>query len=265
MLNLSDNMVISICNGIATVKFNRPDRHNAIDYNGWLELSSVVSRLSKDDKVKVVVFTGAGDEAFSSGADISDFFRNRNNSCAAKIYAKAFEGALNAVENLHKPTVSLINGVCVGGGCELSMATDIRVATDNSRFGIPVARLGILVGYSEMRRLVDLVGPGNASYLLLTAQIVSADEALRMGLISVVTTSGEFNEYTDDLVRKIASLAPLSHRQHKAIMKAILRRNSLSDLSDEEKHIPFAIFDSSDFQEGLLAFNERREPTFEGN
>ncbi|MCH7801304.1 MAG: enoyl-CoA hydratase/isomerase family protein, partial [Chloroflexi bacterium] len=162
---MSDDILLDIQGGIATVTFNRPGQRNAIDYHGWLELRRIAIDLDDDDQVKVVVFTGAGDQAFSAGADIKDFERYRNNSTKAKMYSEAFDGAMDAIESTSKPTISLIKGFCVGGGCEMSTATDIRIASDTSRFGIPVARLGILVGYREMRRLVRLVGPGNASYI----------------------------------------------------------------------------------------------------
>ena len=115
--------------------------------------------LEHDSDVKVVVFTGAGEAAFSAGADIKDFESYRNNSAMAKVYSEAFDGAMDAIEAISKPTISLIRDSAWAAGCELSTATDIRIAADNSRFGIPVARLGILVGYNEMRRLVRLVGP----------------------------------------------------------------------------------------------------------
>ena len=250
--------------GIATVTFSRPEKRNAIDYRGWLELKRIALELEGDTDVRVVVFTGAGDDAFSAGADIKDFELYRSNSDRAKQYAEALDGALDAVETSHKPTISLIKGFCVGGGCEFSMATDIRVAADNSRFGIPVARLGILVGYREMRRLVNLVGPGNASYILLSGRLIDPGEALRMGLVTRVVPLSEVDEYTYDLAREIASLAPLSHNRHKRILQTVLRNPSLASLTAEEEHLPFTNFDSQDFSEGQRAFLERRAPEFQG-
>ena len=250
--------------GIATVTFNRPERRNAIDYRGWLELKRIALELEGDADVRVVVFTGAGDDAFSAGADIKDFELYRSNSDRAKQYSKALDGALDAVETLPKPTISLIRGFCVGGGCEFSMATDIRVAADNSRFGVPVARLGILVGYGEMQRLVNLVGPGNASYILLSGRLMDSGEALRVGLVTRVVPLSEVHEYTYDLAREIAALAPLSHERHKRILQTVLRNPSLASLTAEEEHLPFANFDSRDFSEGRRAFLERRAPEFQG-
>jgi len=251
--------------GIATVTFNRPDQHNAINYEGWLELRRVATALAEDDQVRVVVLTGKGDEAFSAGADIKEFGRYRNDSTQAKGYSDAFNGALDAVEALPKPTICLIKGFCVGGGCELSMAADLRIAADNSRFGIPVARLGILVGYHEMRRLVDLVGRGNASYILLSGRQIDAREALRIGLVNRAVPLGEIEEYVYKLAREMVPLAPLSQSRHKQVLRTVLRNPSLIGLTPDEEHLPFANFDSEDFQEGRRAFIERRTPTFKGS
>ena len=177
--------------GVATVTFNRPERRNAITYDGWQLLSRFAEEVAADDDVRVVVFTGSGELAFSAGADISDFDRYRYDVESAKEYASAFDGALDAVESIPKPTISLIRGYCIGGGCELSMATDIRIAAAGSRFAIPVAKLNILIGYKEMRRLVRLVGPGHASYILMSGRQIDAEEAVRIGLVDRVVPDDE--------------------------------------------------------------------------
>ena len=261
---MSDDILLDIQDGIATVTFNRPGQRNAIDYHGWLELRRIAIDLDDDDQVKVVVFTGAGDQAFSAGADIKDFERYRNNSTKAKMYSEAFDGAMDAIESTSKPTISLIKGFCVGGGCEMSTATDIRIASDTSRFGIPVARLGILVGYREMRRLVRLVGPGNASYILLSARLIDGDEAFRMGLVTKVLPLDDVQDYAYGLAREMTLLAPLSQMRHKQILQTALDNPGLKNLTPEEEHLPFANFDSEDFQEGRAAFIERRNPQFKG-
>ena len=261
---MGDEIVLERSGGIATVTLNRPAQRNAIDYHGWLELKRIAADLENDSGVKVVVFTGAGDEAFSAGADIKDFELYRSDSDQAKVYAAAFDGAMDAIEALSKPTICLIKGFCVGGGCELSTAADIRIAADNGRFGIPVARLGILAGYREMRRLVNLVGTGNAAYILLSARLIDAQEAHRMGLVNFVVPLHEVHDYTYQLAEEMAPLAPLSQSRNKKILQVVLRNPSLAGLTSEEKHLPFANFDSEDFQEGRRAFLERRPPKFKG-
>ncbi len=261
---MTEDILVSAQDGIATVTFNRPRQRNAISYHGWLELRRIAMVLNRDTSVRVVVFTGAGDDAFSAGADIKDFENYRDNSENAVVYAEAFDGAMDAIEGFSKPTICLIKGFCVGGGCELSMAADIRIAADNSRFGIPVARLSILVGYKEMRRLVQLVGPGNAAYILLSARLIDAREAHRIGLVTQTAPLEEVSDVAYDLAREMVPLAPLSQARHKKILQTVLKNPGLNSLSQEEELLPFTNFDSADFQEGRSAFIERRTPNFQG-
>ena len=250
--------------GVATVTFNRPERRNAITYDGWKRLQRIAEEAASDDGVRVVVFTGSGELAFSAGADIADFDRYRHDAASAKGYAEAFDGALDAVESIPKPTLSLIRGYCIGGGCELSMATDIRIAATGSRFAIPVAKLNILIGYKEMRRLVRLVGPGRASYILMSGRQIDAQEALRFGLVDHVVPDEEIEERVYGLAREMVPLAPLSQRRHKEIMQIVLNNPGLEDLTPDQQDLPFANFDSADFIEGRRAFLERRPPRFQG-
>ena len=171
---MESDILVAQQSGVTTITFNRPDQRNAIGFEGWTQLQRILADVEKDDEARVVVLTGAGDKAFSAGADIKDFDLYRSDSKGSRKYSAAFDGALDALEALSKPTICLIKGYCVGGGCELTMAADIRIAADNSRFGIPVARLGLLVGYREMRRLVNLVGTGNTTYILLSGRMLGA-------------------------------------------------------------------------------------------
>ena len=250
--------------GVATVTFNRPDRRNAITYDGWKQLRRIAEEVAADDGIRVAVLTGSGELAFSAGADIADFDRYRHDAESAKVYAEAFDGALDAVESIPKPTISFIRGYCIGGGCELSMATDIRIAAAGSRFGIPVAKLNILIGYKEMRRLVRLVGPGRANYILMSGRQIDAPEALRFGLVDHLLPDDEIADYVYGLAQEMVPLAPLSQRRHKEIMQIALDNPGLEDLSPEQQDLPFANFDSADFIEGRRAFLERRPPRFQG-
>ena len=250
--------------GVATITINRPQKRNAINYDGWLELQYLAKVVDQDEDVRVVIVQGSGKEAFSSGADIADFDNYRSDSKKAIIYAEAFEGAMNAIESISKPTISSIKGYCIGGGCEMSMATDMRFAAKNATFGIPVAHLGILIGYSEMTRLIRLVGSGNASYLLLSGKTISSSEALRIGLINGVHSIDKLDEYVTNLADSMVPLAPLSQSKHKKIMQIVLSNPGLKELTEDEIYLPFTNFDSYDFKEGRKAFLEKRKPKFRG-
>ncbi len=261
---MPDDIRLQRRGSVATITFDRPERRNAISYDGWLRLAQMTGSLAADGETRVVVITGGGDQAFSAGADIRDFERRRNSSEQARAYQAAFDAAVEAVETLPVPTICKIKGFCVGGGCELTLAADLRVAADNARFGIPAAKLGIVIGYEEMRRLVALVGPGNASYLLMSGRVVRADDALRFGLVNAVVPLSEIDECVAELADEMARLAPLSHARHKRIMRRVLRDPALPGLTPEERDLPFVSFDSEDFREGRRAFLERRQPAFVG-
>ena len=261
---MSDKVLVEVGDGVGTITLNRPGQHNAIDFESWGLLRDAALRLGADDEVRVVVLTGAGEKAFSAGADIKDFPAHRSNRTLARAYAEAFEGALDAVEQTPKPVICMIRGICVGGGCELSMAADLRIAATGSTFGVPVAKIGVLVGYNEMRRLLHLVGPGHAANLLLTARRVDEQEALRIGLITEVVPAERLVEHTYGLAREMASYAPLTQSGHKRIVRTVLANPGLNGLTDEERALPLSIFDTEDGQEGYRAFMEKRPPRFRG-
>ncbi len=261
---MSEEILVGRIGQVATVTFNRPEQRNAITLAMWRELAGIARAIDADPEVRVAVFRGAGNEAFSAGADISEFETNRHDSTSGRAYAEVFDGALDAVAGIGKPTLSLIRGFCVGGGLELATATDLRLAADDARFGVPIARLGILVGYREMRRLVALVGPGPALDLLLTARVIGAADALRIGLVTEVAAAGEIERRVADLARSICGLAPLAARWHKRILRTVLANPSLAGLTPEEEALPVACFDTADFQEGRRAFLEKRPPRFQG-
>jgi enoyl-CoA hydratase len=261
---MTKNILVNISDGVATVTLNRPEKRNAIDYAGWVELRSIAEELERNDDARVVVITGAGDKAFSAGADIADFDEYRSDGAKARVYAAAFEGAMDAIEAISKPTICLIKGFCMGGGCEMSMAADLRFAADNTRFGIPVAHLGILIGYAEMSRLLRLVGPGNAASILYTGRTFGPEDALRMGLVNEVHPLDYIDDFVHELALSMVPLAPLSQARHMRIMQTVLNNPGLSELSGEEKALPFTNFDSEDFHEGRTAFLEKRKPVFKG-
>ena len=219
--------------------------------------------LDNDRDIRCVVIAGAGDEAFSAGADISDFEAHRSDSQRGRIYNRAVDGLLEKVAEMGTPVISMIDGFAAGGGCELAVATDLRIASEHSRLGIPVARLGITIGHREMYGLVNLVGKGNALYILLSGRLLDAAESLRIGLVNQVAPAEQLEAVTYKLAADIASLAPLSHAVNKQTLNQVLAKPSL-DLTPEEADLPLTQFDTRDYQEGYRAFLQKRRPTFIG-
>ncbi len=249
---------------IATITINRPRQRNAINYAMWGELADCLTELDRDREVRVIVITGAGEVAFSAGADIADFDQYRADSTRGKVYNQAVDRLLDCLTSMNTPTISMIRGFAAGGGCELAVATDLRIAAGGSRLGIPAARLGISIGHREMRGLVSLVGKGNALYILLSGRLIDAEEALRMGLVNQVVEPNELESVTYQLAREIATLAPLSHAANKQTLNQVQAKPALENLTREEAEIPLAQFDTRDYQEGYRAFLEKRSPNFIG-
>lgn len=261
---MTDKILLDISDQIATVTFNNPERRNAISFEMWHELRRILVDLKHDPAVRVIVFRGSVDEAFSAGADISEFETRRKNAAQAALYNAAFEAAMDEAEAVGKPTICLIKGAAVGGGCEFSVACDIRIAADNARFGVPIARLGLPIAHKEMRRMLRTIGHGKTMELLHTADIIRADEALRIGLANHVLPLDEVDDFTYSMARRIAALAPIVHRVHKQIAQTVLDDPALEFLTDEDHAFALSPYDTEDFQEGWHAFLEKRTPNFKG-
>lgn len=250
---------------VATITIHAPEKMNAIEYEMWVEIARVMPELDADASVRAVVFRGAGERAFSAGADISRFREERFSSRQAKRYAEGgFLRGLNAVDAFSKPVLCLIRGACVGGGVELAAATDLRIAGEGSRFGVPVAKLGLVAGYSELRHFVQSIGPARTLDMLMTARLFTAREMLEAGFLARVVPDAEVADAAREAAERVASLAPLVHRWHKGFVRKILADPGLSGLTEEEKAREFACFDTEDFREGVDAFLGKRAPEFQG-
>ena len=261
---MNDYILLDSKPPVATVTFNRPAQRNAISFAMWNQFSEILQKLDADADIRTVVITGVGDEAFSAGADIQDFDEHRSDSTKGRGYNEAVNGALKTLSDMATPTISMIRGFAVGGGCELAVATDLRIASENSRMGIPVGKLGISIGHREMRGLVNLVGKGNALYILLSARLLDAQESLRIGLVNQVVKPEELHDYTYKLAKDISYLAPLSHAVNKLTMQQVQNKPSLENLTQKETDLPLTQFDTKDYQEGYKAFLEKRRPNFIG-
>jgi len=258
------DLLLSIDRYIATITLNRPAQRNAINYEMWCQLPDLCSRLETNPQVRVIVFRGAGDEAFSAGGDIREFETRRRDPWQAKIYNGKVEMALATILRMTKPTIALVKGYCVGGGCELAVHCDLRLAADNAIFGMPVAKLNTLIGYGEMQRFVEIIGVGHTSDLLLTARLIDAQAALRMGLCSQIHPLATVDAALDELTAQMVDLAPLAQRWHKQMLQTLVHKPDLLDLTPDEAMLPDEIFNTDDYAEGVRAFLEKRKPNFRG-
>jgi len=244
---------------VLTVTFNRPAVRNALDPATWSELRAVVREVKGDAGVKVVILTGAGDKAFASGADIRSL---RDRSQWEYFYSEA-QDVLLELENLPKPVIAAINGVALGGGCEVCLAADIRIAADHARFGQPEVNLGILPSAGGTQRLARLVGVGKAKELILTGEIIDAQEALRIGLVNQVVPAAELMNAARAMAEKILTKGPLAVGLAKLSINVGLNTDLASGLA-YEKLAQTLLFTTEDKYEGTTAFLEKRPARFKG-
>src|SRR5256885_11362991 len=253
----------SVSEGVGVITFNNPEKRNAMSLDMWQGLGHALIELRDDPEVRVVVLVGAGDKAFVSGADISQFEKTRHNAAASEEYAKRSAAERALLADYPKPIIACIRGFCLGGGMQVAMHTDIRMASDNSQFGIPAAKLGIAYGYDGLKNLVSLVGPSWARLIMYTGMRIDSAEALRIGLVDRVLPDAELWDATLQVARTISSNAPLAIKAAKITIAEVLKDESKRDM-DTIKKIGMACMDSEDFREGRTAFMEKRKPQFKG-
>lgn len=247
---------------IARITFNKPDKMNAMSLDMWQGLHDCLDGLANDEDVRVVVLRGAGDKAFVSGADISEFETQRSSESSVRAYNKTSEASNQALYDFPKPTIAEIKGYCIGGGLGLAIACDIRVCADDAKLGITAARLGLGYGYDGVQKLVSVAGPETAAQVLYSARLFPAEEAQRLSLVSQVVPRADLQDTVSQLANRIARNAPKTVRAAKAAIRAIERPNGPVSRADVDALVA-ACFASADYAEGRAAFAEKRQPIFQ--
>ena len=243
--------------------FNNPGKRNAIRLEMWQQIPTIINRLNEDDSIRVIVLSGAGDEAFVAGADISEFKEVRHNRDSAELYNRATATAYHSIKFSNKPVIAMIRGYCFGGGCAIALYCDLRIAAGDAKFCVPAARLGIGYGFDNVKQVVDVLGASRARELLYTARVYDADEAYQIGLVHQIVPPDDLQEFTRDYANGIARNAPLTVNSMKMAIDEYLRdpQESHIDLVEEAMG---ECFESEDYQEGYHAFLEKRKPVFKG-
>ncbi len=256
-----ENLLISIEENIATITINRPTKLNALNKATISDLSKAIKLLGKNDDIRVIILTGSGEKAFVAGADISEF-ANYTIVEGAQLAAEGQELLFDMIEGLKKPVIAAINGFALGGGLELAMACHFRIASDNAKMGLPEVTLGLIPGYGGTQRLPQLVGKGRAMEMIMTAAMITAEQAKDYGLVNHVIPQEELLSFTNVIAQKIIKNAPF------AIGKAIKAINA--NFTDGKNGFDVEIksfgkcFGTADFKEGTTAFLEKRKAEFTG-
>jgi enoyl-CoA hydratase len=259
----TDKMLSRKEGGVGYVTFNNPERLNAVSLDMWDATKHILDGFAADDDIRVIVLTGAGGKAFVSGADISKFESERANLESSRAYSKRADAAYSSIYEFPKPTIAMIRGYCIGGGLGLATCCDLRIATDNSRFAVPAAKLGIGYGYVGLKRLTDIVGPAFAKEIFYTARQFDAQEALAMGLINRALPSAELETSVKNITDMICANAPLTIKAVKFTVGEILKDDDKRNVAKTIEMVE-TCYASRDFTEGRTAFMEKRKPVFTG-
>jgi enoyl-CoA hydratase len=255
-----ETLLVAVAERVATITINRPDKRNALNAAVRRDIIAALDELRADGEVRVIVFTGAGDRAFIAGADIGEFAERTPLEQRAVMNERR---VFDEIAACPKPTIAMINGFALGGGCELAMACDIRIAGRSAQLGQPEIRLGIIPGGGGTQRLPRLVGPGRALRMILSGELIDAEEAHRIGLVDALVDDGELLQHTTRMARSMAGFSPVTLRLAKAAVTAALETPLSAGLA-MERELFITAFASEDRKEGVAAFLEKRSAEFRG-
>ena len=259
----TDKMIAARDDGIGWVTFNNPERRNAVSPEMWEAVVTIFEAFEKDPDIRVVVMKGAGEKAFVSGADISQFEERRNDAKSSEIYGRYSKNGRAAMARLSKPLIAMIRGYCIGGGVSTALVADVRFASEDAQFGIPAARLGLSYGFDSLRPLAELVNSSVAKDILFTGRRLDAAEALRVGLVNNVFPADELEQAVRDYAATIVKNAPLTVKAAKFTLSEVVKDPEDRDL-DQAERLNRDCMDSEDYAEGRRAFMEKRPPVFVG-
>jgi len=260
----TDSLLVEARGAVRTIVLNRPDQRNALPPADWLRLAEVLGRIEADREARAIVIRGAGGRAFSSGYDINALRELDYEGIVLSTPRDPFEVALAALAAHPLPTIAMVNGFAIGGGCTLAAGCDIRIASASARFGMPPAKLGLVYSPNELRPFVQLLGVGRTKLLFYSGQIISAQKAYELGLADDVVADDALESVTYALADEIAANAPLSVRGTKRILRAMQGPAAPPDTAGELDALIGAVNTSADLAEGKRAFLEKRPPSFRG-
>jgi enoyl-CoA hydratase len=254
--------VFEVDGPIATLTFNRPEARNAMTWEMYESLVAACERVDADEGIRVLICKGAGGKAFVAGTDIAQFqnFTNRDDGLK---YEERLDHVLDRLERVTKPTIAQVEGVAAGGGCAIALTCDLRVATPEASFGIPIARtLGNCLSGASYSRLLDVMGPGAVKDVLFTGRLIGGAEAHALGIVNRLVDAGEIERTVRSLAAEIAANAPLTLRATKEMIRRVLARRRLA--AGEDADMVELCYTSADFREGVTAFLAKRKPTWTG-
>lgn len=258
---VSDRVALQQKGSVAVVTLSHPQAHNALSLASWQRLRSVFDALAHDPILRAVVIRGAGSKAFAAGADIKEFPGTRMTAADATRYNEVIGQTLRAVAAVPVPVIAAIRGLAVGGGCELSTACDVRIATADARFGIPIGKLGVILGYTEADAAARLIGPAGLKYLLFSGELINAEDAQRLGLVQTIVAPNELASATAKLVAQICSQSAVTMRASKLVADMHGRALTAAD-TDLLSRLSVEAYEGEDLKEGVAAFGEGRRPVF---